>query len=59
MATPEDPNGDGFFRLGHRGHVTAQMIMGLIATLETAMIAVGIPHGNNAINDAALVIAKL
>ena len=59
MATPDDPNGDGFFRLGHMGHVNAQMIMGLIATLETAMIAVGVPHGKNAINEAASVIAKL
>ena len=59
MATPEDPNGDGFFRLGHMGHVNAQMIMGLIATLETAMIAVGVPHGKNAINEAASFIAKL
>ena len=59
MATPKDPNGDGFFRLGHMGHVNAQMIMALIATLETAMIAVGVPHGNNAINKAASVIAEL
>jgi alanine-glyoxylate transaminase/serine-glyoxylate transaminase/serine-pyruvate transaminase len=59
MATPEDPNGDGFFRLGHMGHVNAQMIMGLIGTLETAMIAVGVPHGKNAINEAASFIAKL
>ena len=58
MATPNDPNGDGYFRLGHMGHVNAQMIMALIATLETAMIAVGVPHGNNAINEAASVIAK-
>jgi hypothetical protein len=35
------------------------MIMGLIATLETAMIAVEVPHGKNAINEAASVIAKL
>jgi hypothetical protein len=34
------------------------MIMALIATLETAMIAVGVSHGNNAINKAASVIAK-
>ena len=40
------------------GQVNAQMIMALIATLETAMIAVGDPHGNNAINEAASVIAK-
>ena len=58
MATPNDPNGDGYFRLGHMGHVNAQMIMALIATLETAMIAVGVPHGNNAINKAASIIAK-
>lgn len=58
MATPSDPNGDGYFRLGHMGHVNAQMIMALLATLETAMIAVGVPHGNNAINNAASVIAK-
>ncbi|CUH52504.1 pyridoxal-phosphate-dependent aminotransferase family protein [Shimia marina] len=57
MATEEDPNSDGFFRFGHMGHVNAQMIMGLLATVQSGLIALDIPHGSGAIEAAARVIA--
>lgn len=58
MATEDDPQSDGFFRFGHMGHVNAQMIMGLLATVQTGLIALDIPHGPGAIEAAARVIAK-
>ncbi len=58
MATEDDPQSDGFFRFGHMGHVNAQMVMGLLATVQTGLIALDIPHGPGAIEAAARVIAE-
>ena len=58
MATEEDPQSDGYFRFGHMGHVNAQMIMGLLATVQAGLIALDIPHGAGAIEAAAKVIAE-
>ncbi|GAA6179959.1 aminotransferase class V-fold PLP-dependent enzyme [Shimia sp. NS0008-38b] len=58
MATEEDPKSDGFFRFGHMGHVNAQMIMGLLATVQAGMIAMDIPHGPGAVEAAAKVVAR-
>ncbi|NBC89025.1 MAG: aminotransferase class V-fold PLP-dependent enzyme, partial [Alphaproteobacteria bacterium] len=33
MASPEDPTSDGFFRIGHMGHVNAQMVMGALGAI--------------------------
>ncbi len=49
---------DGYFRLGHMGHVNAQMIMGLLGTIECGLQALDIPHGRGAVDAAAAVIAK-
>ena len=57
MASEEDPNGDGFFRLGHMGYVNAQMIMGMLGTIETGLIALDIPHGSGACEAAAKKLA--
>lgn len=57
MAGPNDPAGDGFFRLGHMGHVNGQMILGLLGGIETGLTALNIPHGRGAIEAAAGVIA--
>ena len=57
MSSPEDPKGDGFFRFGHMGHVNAQMIMGLIGTVEAGLCALNIPHGPGACEAAAKQIA--
>ena len=51
-----DPT-DHFFRLGHMGHVNAQMILGALATIEAGLAAVGIPHTPGGATAAAEVIA--
>ena len=58
MSTPDDPNGDGFFRFGHMGHVNAQMIMGLLGTVEAGLCVLDIPHGSGAVEAAARVMAS-
>ena len=58
MSTPEDPKGDGFFRFCHMGHVNAQMILGMLSTVQAGLIANNIPHGTSAIDAAAKVIAN-
>lgn len=58
MSTPDDPKGDGFLRFGHMGHVNAQMIMGLLGTVQAGLCALEIPHGSGAVDAAAGVIAR-
>ena len=43
MATDDDPNADGFFRIGHMGHVNAQMIMGTLGAIQSGLMASDIP----------------
>lgn len=57
MAAPTDPARDGFFRLGHMGHVNGQMIMGLLGGLEAGMTALGVEHSTGALDAAAKVIS--
>ena len=57
MAEAGDPARDGFFRLGHMGHVNGQMIMGLVGGMEAGMRALGIAHGGGALDAAAAVLA--
>jgi len=58
METPEDPKSDGFFRIGHMGHVNAQMVMGALGSIGAALKALGIPHGAGALEAAAEVISE-
>lgn len=58
MSAPGDPNGDGFFRMGHMGHVNAHMVLGMLATVEAGLTALDIPHGTGALEAAAKVIAE-
>lgn len=57
MAPPGDPAWHGFFRLGHMGHVSGHMIMGLLGGIESGLTALSIPHGTGALDAAAHVIA--
>lgn len=57
MSTTADPKGDGFFRFGHMGHVNAQMILGMLSTVQAGLIANDIPNGSGAIDAAATIIA--
>ena len=57
MNTPEDPRADGYFRIGHMGHVNAHMILGVLGVIEAGLIALDIPHGQGAVAAAAKVCA--
>lgn len=57
MATPDDPKSDGFFRIGHMGHVNAHMVLGALGVIEAGMIALDIPHGPGGLSAAAKVCA--
>ncbi|MEY2956649.1 MAG: hypothetical protein RL123_1377 [Pseudomonadota bacterium] len=57
MATPGSPEAGGFFRIGHMGHLNAQMILGALATIEAGLIALDIPHGAGGAAAAARAIA--
>lgn len=48
---------NAWFRIGHMGHVNAQMILGCLATIEAGLIACHIPHEAGGIRAAAQVIA--
>jgi alanine-glyoxylate transaminase/serine-glyoxylate transaminase/serine-pyruvate transaminase len=58
MSTPDDPTAHGFFRIGHMGHVNAQMIMGVLGTIEAGLTALEIPHGSGALEAAAAVLSQ-
>jgi alanine-glyoxylate transaminase / serine-glyoxylate transaminase / serine-pyruvate transaminase len=49
---------DGYFRIGHMGHVNAQMILGALGSIDAGLKALGIPHGRGAIDAAAGIIAS-
>ena len=40
----DTPEADGFFRIGHMGHVNAHMVLGVIGAIEMAMDALNIPY---------------
>ncbi|KCV81493.1 putative serine--glyoxylate aminotransferase [Actibacterium atlanticum] len=58
MAPAGDPAADGFFRIGHMGHVNAHMILGVLASMQAGLVALGIPHGKGALDAAAAVVAQ-
>ena len=58
MAEPNDPAWHGFFRIGHMGHVNAQMIMGVLGAIDTGLKALKIPHGDNALAAASASLAS-
>jgi alanine-glyoxylate transaminase/serine-glyoxylate transaminase/serine-pyruvate transaminase len=59
MSEPGDPDGDGFVRFGHMGHVNPQMIMALLGTVETGFRAIGYNHGNGALEAASEILSSI
>lgn len=57
MAPPSDPARHGFFRIGHMGHVNAQMVLGVVGAIQSALLACDIPHGDGALDAASKIIA--
>lgn len=58
MAEPDDPAWHGFFRIGHMGHVNAQMIMGALGSIDAGLKALDIAHGPGALDAASAVLAE-
>lgn len=58
MAPPGDPAWHGFFRVGHMGHVNAHMVLGALGTIDAALKALRIPHGEGALDAASMVVSK-
>ncbi|KAA0909785.1 pyridoxal-phosphate-dependent aminotransferase family protein [Aquicoccus porphyridii] len=59
MSEPGDEKGEGFFRMGHMGHVNTQMIMGLLGGVEAGFAALDIPRGGGALAAAAAELARV
>ena len=51
-----DPE-EAYFRIGHMGHVSGQMIMGVLGTIDAGLKALDIPHGRGALEAASEVVA--
>ena len=58
MADQEDPKIHDFFRIGHMGHINATMILGVISTIDVALKALKIPHGQYALEAATDTLAR-
>jgi alanine-glyoxylate transaminase/serine-glyoxylate transaminase/serine-pyruvate transaminase len=41
------------FRIAHMGHINAPMILGTLGSIEVALVALGIPHGEGGVQAAA------
>lgn len=57
MALPGQPGYGDFLRVAHMGHVNAHMTLGVIATMESGLTALGVPHGPGALEAACAVVA--
>lgn len=53
MAQSSEPAYQDFLRVGHMGHVNAHMTLGVLATMEAGMQALGIGRGPGALEAAA------
>ncbi|NEY89352.1 pyridoxal-phosphate-dependent aminotransferase family protein [Tabrizicola oligotrophica] len=59
MATEDDPQGSGFLRVAHMGHVNAHMTLGVLAVMQAGLQALAIPHGAGALEAATAVVAAV
>lgn len=59
MAAPNSPQWHDNFRIGHMGHLNVPMVMGTLASVDSALKSLDIPHGSNALEAASQVIAKV
>jgi alanine-glyoxylate transaminase/serine-glyoxylate transaminase/serine-pyruvate transaminase len=59
MADPADPAWHGFFRIGHMGHVNPQMILGVLGSVDAALKALDIPHGEGAMQSVSSHLSEM
>lgn len=58
MATEDSSEWHNYFRIGHMGHLNVPMVMGTLGSIDSALKANNIPHGNGALEAASRVISK-
>ena len=58
MADRLQPEFGDYFRIGHMGHVNAHMIMGTLGAIDMGLKAENIPHGQDALANAAAILAE-
>ena len=58
MALSDEPAYGDFFRIGHMGHVNAHMVLGVLASMEAGMEALGIARGKGAVDAAAKALVE-
>ena len=56
---PEFMEGKSVFRIGHMGHLNPPMLLGALATIDSGLKALDIPHGRGALEAAAMVTATI
>jgi alanine-glyoxylate transaminase/serine-glyoxylate transaminase/serine-pyruvate transaminase len=57
MASPNSPEYDNFFRIGHMRHVNVPMVMGDLGAMDAGLKANNIDHGPNGLAAASAIIA--
>ena len=57
LAEPGTPQWDRQMRIGHMGHQNVAMTMAVLGSIETAMVANQVSHGEGAMAAAAAVLA--
>ncbi|MEO0371694.1 MAG: aminotransferase class V-fold PLP-dependent enzyme [Pseudomonadota bacterium] len=57
MQSAANPSGQGYFRIGHMGHVNAHMVLGVIGAIEAGLTALGIDHGQGGVTVATDALA--
>jgi len=53
-----DPIVDDVFRIGHMGHLNPPTLLGVLASIDTALKVLEIPHGSSALDAAALTLTE-
>ena len=56
---PQFMEGKSVFRIGHMGHLNPPMLLGALATIDSGLKALDIPHGPGALEAAAMVTATI
>ncbi len=59
MAPEGSPEWHNAFRIGHMGHLNVPMVMGTLGTIDSALKASVISHGNGALEAASQVISEV
>lgn len=57
MAPLDSPDWHGFFRLAHMGHLNPHMVLGALGSVQTGLVALGIPFRRGGLDAAGEVIA--